>query len=77
MPGHDIKDDTHKVIDWTARSLRPFMGDHEEFWSKQPRKVKPVLENLRDSHLTKTPTSAKLAAKLHDRGAEITLKMFY
>jgi hypothetical protein len=77
IPGHNLLDNAHDVIDWDARSLRPFMGKQEELWKREGRKSKPVLQNLRDGHLTKSPANPKLVAKLHDRGAEITLKMFH
>ena len=75
--GHDLRDNAHDIIDWEARSLRPYMGKQEEFWARQGRKCKPVLQNLKDKHLTKSPANPKLIAKLQDRGAEVTLKMFH
>ena len=31
---HNLRDDTHTVIDWEARSLRPYQGDLPLYWRK-------------------------------------------
>ena len=77
IPGHDILDDAHTVIDHKARSVRPFNGeDHNAYWAKRPRKEVPVIEDLNMSHMTMAPINPKVIALLHDRGAEMTPKMW-
>ena len=76
-PNHDLKDNAKDIIDWKARSLRPFRGEQKEYWKKQPRVARPIMSDLRNSHLTESPLNPKLIEKLHDRGTELSLKMFH
>ena len=41
-----------------------------------PRKVDPVIEDLKMSHLTKAPINPNVIVKLHNRGAETTAKQW-
>lgn len=77
LPGHHLKDDAHSVMDKVARLLRPWMGSQADLWKAHPRKVKPVLQDLKDRHLTKSCVNPRVVEKMHDRGAELTLKMFH
>ena len=77
LPGHHLKDDAHSVMDKVARLLRPWMGSQVDLWKAHPRKVKPVLQDLKDRHLTKSCVNPRVVEKMHDRGAELTLKMFH
>ena len=74
---HHLKDDAHTVLDWVARSVRPYNGgDQEAYWAKRPRRDEPVLEDLKMAHLTKVPINPAVLAKAHDRGAETTAKQW-
>ena len=77
IPEHELRDNAHTVIDWTARSLRPYNGgDQDLFWSKVPKKVSPVIEDIKIGHLTKAPINPNVIAKIHDRGTETTGKQW-
>jgi hypothetical protein len=73
---HHLKDDGHQVIDFVARSVRPLQCEQDLWWKNQPRVARPVMEDLKVSHLTCSSISPKTIARVHDRGAELTLKMF-
>jgi len=77
VQNHHLLDNAHDVVDMKARSLRPFMGDQKDLFKNLPRKSRPVLQDLKDDHLTRSAVSSKLIEKLHDRGAELVLKMFH
>lgn len=77
VPGHHLKDDAHTVMDKAARLLRPWMGSQADLWKAHPRKVKPVLQDLKDRFLTRSSVNPRVIEKMHDRGAELTLKMFH
>ena len=76
VPDHHIKDDGHDTIDFVARSVRPLQCEQDIWWKQQPRVARPVLEDLKMTHLTCSSISPKTIARVHDRGAELTLKMF-
>ena len=77
IENHHLKDDAHKVLDMTARALRPYNGgDLAAYWAKRPRKAEPVIEDLRMAHLTKEPVNPSTIVKLHDRGVETTAKQW-
>ena len=77
-PNHDLKDNAHDVMDWVARvSCRPYNGgDQELFWANMPVKSMPVIEDLKMTHLTKSPINPNIIGKLHDRGKETTGKQW-
>ena len=77
MSGYELKDDAHKIIDWTARTLRPYNGgDQDLFWSKMPMKATPVIEDIKIGHLTKAPINPNMIAKIHNRGVDTTGKQW-
>ena len=77
VPNHHIKDDGAKVGDWVARSLKPWTGDQEELWKNKKRVSRPVLQDLKDGHLSRGYVNPRLVARLHDRGAELCLRQFF
>ena len=77
VPNHHIKDDGAKVGDWIARGLKPWTGDQEVLWRNKKRVSRPVLQDLKDGHLSRGYVNPRLVARLHDRGAELCLRQFY
>ena len=73
---HTLKDDAHSVFDWEARSLRPYAGDLTLYWSKMTRVSRPIIEDIKMGHMTKSAMNPNIIAKLHDRGAEISGKQW-
>ena len=74
---HHGEDNAHDIVDWTVRSkLQAYKGDQKAFWKKMPRVNKPILEDLRNTHVTDNHISSKTIVKMHDRGAELSSKMF-
>lgn len=77
LTNHELKDDAHAVIDWEARSLRPYNGgDWDLYWKKMPAKAVPVIEDLAMGHVTKAPINPNVIRKLHNRGEETTGKQW-
>lgn len=77
IPNHHLKDDAHTVLDMTARSVRPYNGgDQAAYWAKRRQKAEPVIEDLKMSHLTKTPINPSTIAQLHDRGYATAAKQW-
>ena len=77
VPNHHIKDDGANVGDWVARSLKPWTGEQKELWKHKKRVSRPVLQDLKDSHLSRSYVNPRLIARLHDRGAELCLRQFF
>ena len=74
---HHLKDDATTVGDWVARGgLKPWKGDAKEQWANLPRKVLPVLADLRLKDVWEGQINPSLAEKLHDRGAETKAKQW-
>ena len=77
IPNHHIHDDGAKIGDWVARSLKPWTGEQEELWKNKRRVARPILQKLKDGHLSRGYVNPRLLARLHDRGAELSLKQFF
>ena len=74
---HLLEDDAHEILDWKARSIRPFNGpDLKKYWENMPMKYTPVIEDINLSHLTKAPINPNVIAKIHDRGCQTTAKQW-
>ena len=62
---------------WDIRTkLRPFMGDWDTFWEKQPRVNHPVRESLDGSFLRMDPVNGLVTMRDHDRGAPRKIKQY-
>ena len=73
----DEDDDAWQLYNKSARSLRPFCGNWEKRFKDLGRKAEPSKERLDwgpMGSLTIAPVTIK---KLHDRGSDITIKMFW
>ena len=77
IKSHHLKDDGFTILDKTARKCRPWMGSQKTLWESLPRVSRPVLQDLHDRHLTKSTVNPKVNEKMHDRKAELTLKLFH
>ena len=69
IPNHHIHDDGVKVGDWVARSLKPWTGEQEELWKNKKRVARPILQKLKDGHLSRGYVIPHLLARLHNRRA--------
>ena len=77
IPNHHLKDDAHTELDMVARSVRPYNGgDQAAYWAKRRQKAEPVIEDLKMTHLTKTPVNPSTIAQLHDRGFATSAKQW-
>ena len=77
VENHHLKDDAHTILDWVARSVRPFNGgDLLVYWKDRKTRDESVLEDLKMSHLTKVPINPTVLKKAHDRGMETTAKQW-
>ena len=73
----DNEDDAWYTINKSARMVRPFCGNWEKRFRDLGRKADPIKECLDWSpmgSLTLAPVTIK---KLHDRGSDITIRMFW
>ena len=77
IENHLLEDDAHSILDWKARSIRPYNGgDQKLYWSQRVRKDTPVIEDLNLSHISKSPINPNVIAKVHDRGCQTTAKQW-
>ena len=75
--GLDGMDDAVNKICWEIRTkLRPFTGDWDKFWEKQPRVSHPVRESLDASFLRMDPVNGLVTMRDHDRGAPRKIKQY-
>ena len=72
------EDDGQTVICWPLRSglLKPYTGDLKEYWSRQPRVVRPLREAYDTSFLGLDPVNPMVTKRDHDRGAPRTVKQY-
>ena len=73
---HHIKDNAHNIIDWTALNLQAYRGTQSEVWKHQSQVCWPIKVDLLDSHLMTFSVNPKVIAKMHDRGADLNMRLF-
>ena len=73
----DVRDDGMNKLDMKLRgALRTINAKPKRSFKHFNRKVKPVLETLKNEHLTNTMINPKIMKKLHDRGSYLELRFF-
>ena len=72
----DEEDDAWTLINKSARGLRPYCGDWEKRYRDLGSKAEPSKERLDWSPMGSLTISPVTIKKLHDRGSDITIKMF-
>ena len=76
--GLDGEDDGVDQICWDIRSrLRPYVGSQAEFWSRQPRVVRPLRETYDTNFLRLDPVNSQTTLRDHDRGATRLIKQYF
>ena len=73
----DKEDDAWTIYNKSARSLRPFCGDWEKRFKDLGRKPELSKERLDWSPMGSLTIAPVTIKKLHDRGSNITIKMFW
>ena len=73
----DDEDDAWHSINKSARMVRPYCGNWDTRFSDLGRKAEPVKQRLDWSPMGSITMAPVTIKKLHDRGSELTIRMFW